>query len=123
MVAAAVALYVVGLNKQDPDAAIRGDGLLSPVANLPPVLLPQQPTPADVDRVRFSLGLRGYRMDQVDEVLDRLRDELAAKDRRIALLESAEPGRHAPGAVPAPEKPDMTEPAATLSKEAAPGGQ
>ena len=32
-----------------------------------------------VDGLRFSLALRGYRMDEVDEVLDRLVDEL---DRR-----------------------------------------
>lgn len=89
IVAAAVTLYVVGFNKRDPDAPVHQDGLGAPVANLPPVLLPLEPVPADVDTLRFSLGLRGYRMDQVDEVLDRLRDELAARDRRIAELESA----------------------------------
>lgn len=85
MLAAAVAVYVVGLKR--PEGAIYRDGLAAPVANLPPVLLPAAPEPGDVDRLRFSLGLRGYRMDQVDEVLDRLRDELAAKDRRITELE------------------------------------
>ena len=74
------------------------DGLTAPVANLPPVLLPAEPEPADVDRLRFSLGLRGYRMDQVDEVLDRLRDELAAKDLRIAELEASDAGAPAPAA-------------------------
>lgn len=89
IVAAAVVFYVVGLNKPDADAPAYADGLGAPVANLPPVLLPGSPVPADVDRLRFSLGLRGYRMDQVDEVLDRLRDEIAAKDARIAALEQA----------------------------------
>lgn len=89
MVAAVAGLYVVGLNKPKPEAAAFGDALEAPVSNLPPVLLPGTPEPADVDRLRFSLGLRGYRMDQVDEVLDRLRDELAAKDLRIAELEAA----------------------------------
>jgi hypothetical protein len=42
------------------------DGFYEPVASLPPVLLPDDATPADVDHVRFALGLRGYRMDQVD---------------------------------------------------------
>jgi DivIVA domain-containing protein len=37
--------------------------------------------------VRFAIGLRGYRMDQVDDVLDRLGRELAARDDRIAALE------------------------------------
>ncbi|RAN79159.1 hypothetical protein B5P43_14580 [Bacillus sp. SRB_336] len=84
MLAAAAALYVVGLKR--PAADIYDDGLQPPVAGLPPVLLPDAPAPEDVDRVRFALGLRGYRMDQVDQVLDRLRDELAAKDARIAEL-------------------------------------
>lgn len=98
MVAAAAVLYVVGLNKPQAGVAVYDDVLGAPVANLPPVLLPGTPEPADVDKLRFSLGLRGYRMDQVDEVLDRLRDELAMKDARIAELES---GR---AAVPATEK-------------------
>lgn len=80
MLAAAVAAYVVGLKRPD-ESEIYQDGLMAPVKGLPPVLLPQEPEPADVDKLRFSLGLRGYRMDQVDEVLDRLRDELAAKDQ------------------------------------------
>ncbi|MET1065745.1 MAG: DivIVA domain-containing protein [Arthrobacter sp.] len=62
------------------------DGFDQPVANLPPVLLPAEVEPADVDRLRFAVGLRGYRMDQVDQVLDELRDQLAARDRRISDL-------------------------------------
>ena len=68
------------------------DGFDQPVANLPPVLLPADVEPSDVDRLRFAVGLRGYRMDQVDQVLDELRDQLAARDRRVADL-SAELGR------------------------------
>lgn len=30
----------------------------------------------DVERLRFSVGLRGYRMDEVDAAVDRLRDEI-----------------------------------------------
>ena len=48
------------------------------------MLLPAEAEPSDVDRLRFAVGLRGYRMDQVDQVLDELRDQLAAKDRQIA---------------------------------------
>ena len=62
------------------------DGFDEPVASLPPVLLPAEAKPADVDHVRFALGLRGYRMDQVDQVLDDLRDQLASKDAEIAGL-------------------------------------
>lgn len=88
VLAALVALYVVGLKRSQSEHAILTDALAEPVAALPGVLFPASPAPNDVDRVRFSLGLRGYRMDQVDEVLDRLRDELAAKDARITELES-----------------------------------
>ncbi len=63
-------------------------GLAEPVANLPPVLLPAHPRAGDIDRLRFSAGFRGYRMDQVDEVLDILRDELADLDQQIAQLTS-----------------------------------
>lgn len=62
------------------------DGFDQPVANLPPVLLPADALPSDVDQLRFAVGLRGYRMDQVDQVLEELRDQLAAKDRKIAAL-------------------------------------
>jgi DivIVA domain-containing protein len=65
------------------------DGFDDPVASLPPVLLPAHPQPSDIDHVRFALGLRGYRMDQVDQVLDELRDHLAEKDREIARLRTA----------------------------------
>jgi DivIVA domain-containing protein len=62
------------------------DGFDEPVASLPAVLLPADAKPADVDRIRFAVGLRGYRMDQVDQVLDELRDQIDRKDREIARL-------------------------------------
>ena len=65
-----------------------GLGLVEPVASLPPVLLPEHPSAPDVDAVRFGLGLRGYRMDQVDEVLDRLAAALAERDVVIGELRS-----------------------------------
>lgn len=37
----------------------------------------------------FAVAFRGYRMDQVDAVLDRLSVELATRDARIAELEDA----------------------------------
>ena len=41
-----------------------------------------------VDGLRFSLALRGYRMDEVDDVLDRLVDELDRRGERISELEA-----------------------------------
>ncbi|WP_457962997.1 DivIVA domain-containing protein [Arthrobacter sp. D1-29] len=73
-------------DKEFSAAGLLDGGFEQPVANLPPVLLPAEASPADVDKVRFSLGLRGYRMDQVDQVLDELRDQLAAKDAELERL-------------------------------------
>lgn len=39
-----------------------------------------------VDRARFGLAFRGYRMSEVDGVLDRLRDELADRDTELESL-------------------------------------
>ena len=38
--------------------------------------------------LRFGVALRGYAMDQVDAVLDRLAADLEARDTRIAQLEA-----------------------------------
>jgi len=62
------------------------DGFDEPVASLPPVLLPADAAPADVDSIRFGVGVRGYRMDQVDQVLDELRDQIARKDSDLERL-------------------------------------
>lgn len=79
---------------------------------------PDRPDPAvpetgllergDVDKVRFSVGARGYRMDEVDDVLDRLAYEIDVRERRIAELE---------GHVPAEDRP------AEAEAEAAPTGE
>jgi DivIVA domain-containing protein len=100
-----------------PDGGLLDGGFEQPVANLPPVLLPAEAAPADVDRVRFSLGLRGYRMDQVDQVLDELRDQLAAKHEEVerlrATLDSEAAQRTAeipgPGIVPEGRQPGPDE--------------
>lgn len=51
-------------------------GLAEPVPSLAPVLLPDRPAPQDIARMRLGLGLRGYRCDQVDEVIGVLADEI-----------------------------------------------
>lgn len=60
--------------------------LAEPDPRLPPVLLPEHPDPADVEHLRLSVAPRGYRMDQVDEVLARLGRALAERDEQIARL-------------------------------------
>lgn len=82
-----------GRATERPLPALLDGGLAQPPANLPPVLLPAEATAEDVDRIRFSLGLRGYRMDQVDQVLDELRNQLSAKDAEIEELRSRLPAQ------------------------------
>ena len=93
VVVAAVALAVLGdgagaLKDPDPD---RIDDRLPPDRPL---------VRADIDEVRLPVAVRGYRMLDVDEVLDRLGAELAERDARIAELEASLAGVRA-GAVDA----------------------
>lgn len=88
-------------------AAGRGDSYVTaePDRKATGLLPPGQIGRDDVRRLRFSLGFRGYRMDEVDAVLERLGDELEDRDRRLterAVAErdaSPDPGP-APRAVP-----------------------
>ncbi len=79
LVIAAVALLAVGRLGELPDSE----------PDRPPVLLPDDRLveSRDVDDVRFAVGMRGYRMDEVDDVLDRLAADIAERDARIADLE------------------------------------
>jgi DivIVA domain-containing protein len=82
-VVAAIAVVAAGrggaMSPAEPDRSPRGELPAGDVDR------------AAVDALRFTVGLRGYRMDEVDAVLDRLAAELAARDERIAELEQ----RHA----------------------------
>ena len=69
-------------------------GLDAPASSLPGRGLPEGPVDvAALDRVRFSPALRGYRMDEVDDVLDRLSDELRRRDEELAWLRERSEGR------------------------------
>lgn len=62
--------------------------MAEPLPTLPPVLLPeaQDVTARDIQDIRFAVGLRGYRTDQVDQVLARLSAAIEARDQQIADL-------------------------------------
>ncbi|KYH45979.1 DivIVA domain-containing protein [Branchiibius sp. NY16-3462-2] len=75
LVVGLVVAGVIGLYGGHLDPPVR----TSPFEQLPPTV-----TPDDVDSLRFDQTLRGYRMGQVDDTLDRLRDALAEKDRELA---------------------------------------
>ncbi|MCX6418433.1 MAG: DivIVA domain-containing protein [Actinobacteria bacterium] len=59
--------------------------------DVPPVALPEDrwTIGADLDRTRFGVGLRGYRMEQVDEVLDRVSRDLVQREEYVADLAAA----------------------------------
>lgn len=70
-----------------PDALVPADGPL---------------VGADLRRVRFSLAVRGYRMSEVDALLDRLAAQLEAAEERssgVRAAHEAERDRAAPGSV------------------------
>jgi DivIVA domain-containing protein len=80
-VVAAVALMVLGDGDVLSDA--EPDSLYDPLPDDRPL------GRADVDTLRLPTALRGYRMSEVDDVLDRLGAELTERDARIAELEAA----------------------------------
>ncbi len=78
-----------------------GGGLGPAGTTLPPLGLPDGRIEGrDLDRVRISPALRGYRMDQVDEVLDRVGRELDRRDAELARLAALLEERAEPDADP-----------------------
>ncbi|MER7109064.1 DivIVA domain-containing protein [Streptomyces sp. NPDC000229] len=89
VVVAAVTLAVIGGGESDvlPEAA--------PEHTVDQLPLTRPVDRADIDALRLPLAPRGYRMAEVDDVLDRLGAELAERDARIAELEAALAGARA----------------------------
>ena len=83
VVVAAVVVFAVAA------AAVgHGDGLEEPFPDMERPYLPDgKVEPVDIDDVHFAVTFRGYRMDQVDSVLDRLAEELIKRDQHISRLE------------------------------------
>ncbi|MGD7705801.1 DivIVA domain-containing protein [Microlunatus sp. Y2014] len=85
-VIAAIVVAAIGL------AALAATGALGelrpePIRDTYRQPLPHRPLAAqDLDNVRFGVTVRGYAMRQVDDLLDRLANELAQRDQEIAVL-------------------------------------
>ncbi|MBD3783144.1 MAG: DivIVA domain-containing protein [Micrococcales bacterium] len=62
------------------------DPLAPAVTTTPDHGLPDEPAAADVDAVRFDTAARGYRPEDVDAHLERLRSDLAAREREVDEL-------------------------------------
>lgn len=87
IVLVAVVVLLAGLAVAAALGRLPTEGVLPPVTTESFRSLPRGGVdPDDLDDLRFDQVLRGYRMSQVDEVLDRLRDELASRDAEIVRL-------------------------------------
>ena len=89
---AAIAVAALGVAAM---AAAGGMGQMSaqPVPDAYRQDLPDSPlTAEDIRSLRFGVTLRGYAMDQVDDVLERLGREIAERDAEIAALRAATDG-------------------------------
>ncbi|MGJ7442325.1 DivIVA domain-containing protein [Aquipuribacter sp. MA13-6] len=95
LLAAVGAVVVVALGKV-------GGGLAPVQPDAAPALDEPLSRPGDLDRARFTLAVRGYRMDQVDAVLDEARDLLVARDDEIARLHQLLPAEPQPAAAHQP---------------------
>jgi DivIVA domain-containing protein len=111
-VVAAVAAVAAGVLR----GGAAGDAVLpEPTTTTPALRLPvDRLTVKDLDGVRFSLGFRGYRMDEVDQVLDRVRDELRTREEELAHLQ--EQLRIEP-------EPSVDEPTEGLTSDELPAGE
>ncbi|MFD3324252.1 DivIVA domain-containing protein [Streptomyces sp. NPDC058701] len=112
VVVAAVTLAVVGggseavLPEAEPDRVADGLPETRPVVR------------ADIDALRLPVAPRGYRMAEVDDVLERLAAELAERDARIARLTAERDGAaagDAPAAATGGEPADAAGPDATAA--------
>ena len=101
-----------------------GEQIAPPVRDEPPWELPLERAmrPEEVDAVRLPVALRGYRFAETDILLDRLADELRARDAEIARLRDGAPHDAEPAAVEtgaAPQPADVAEPDEHLEEELA----
>lgn len=83
-----VGVCVIGVSAAAALGRVRG-GLDPAPVNRADNRLPDGPVrPPDLADLSFTVALRGYRMDEVDAVLDRLTRELAERDHHLARLRS-----------------------------------
>jgi DivIVA domain-containing protein len=101
-------------------------GRISGSMDAPTPSVPFQALPADgvgagdLATLRFTPVLRGYKMAEVDQVLDRLSDELARRDEEIARLRGLPADGDASVAPDVPDVPDVPAAPAAPAAEATP---
>jgi hypothetical protein len=98
----------------------RAEQIAPAAADRAPWGLSDEPLHArDVVAVRLPVALRGYRFAETDLLLDRLTEELRARDEEIARLRGIDGS--APVAEPLATEPPATEPLAAAPLAATPG--
>jgi len=87
-------LIVLALGGVAVVAAGRGAPMTPAFDDRPDVTVPRDSllVAQDLRRVRFSLAFRGYRMSEVDALLDRLASELEAGEREDSPESGDDPG-------------------------------
>jgi DivIVA domain-containing protein len=114
VVIAAVTLAVVGGGEDGVLPEAPPEQLVDPLPVSRPV------APSDIEALRLPVVARGYRMADVDDVLDRLAVEIMERDARIAELRSRVDGTTAPASpeqaprAPGPAGPGTSDPGAGL---------
>ncbi|WP_405763428.1 DivIVA domain-containing protein [Streptomyces sp. NBC_00045] len=91
VVVAAVTLAVVGGGSEAVLPEAEPDRVADALPESRPVVR------ADIDALRLPVAPRGYRMAEVDDVLERLAAELTERDARIAELTAAAAQNRAQG--------------------------
>ena len=107
-----VAVLLVGVFAGLLAGRIRYDPMSEAVTSQPDTGLADDFTARSISDVHFDTALRGYRMDQVDQVLDALQDRISEQERELATLRGAEvPQRGAD-----PSRPDAAQRGAEASR-------
>lgn len=106
-------------------AAGKGTPMAEVYDDRPDSLVPAEGdlTAEDVRRVRFSLAFRGYRMSEVDALLERLATQVGPPADETGTVAEQEPGpapEHASAPEPAPEEPASATPREPRSDQAQP---
>lgn len=70
-------------------ASGRWGGLIEPVRDRRMYVNPHAPvSPLEADNIRFGIAFRGYRMDDVDEMIEALTETIRMREAQLAALTS-----------------------------------
>jgi len=114
-----VAVLLVGVFAAMLAGWVRYDPMTDPVTSQPDPGLDDGFAATDIAAVHFDTALRGYRMDQVDDVLDRLQERLAEQERELATLRGARGAQDVRRVADTPAAPDARPVAVADSRSAA----